>query len=203
MKITPNRAPAAIVLLISFTAPAAQAGVFDLDFESLYQQTDINGFLSASVDLNAFTTLSAGQVDTDPAQPLQMSDTDPFGSGTLFSIAMTPNKAVFAFDTGLVNVTSVSVSGSSNNVDVVVEAFDQTLTSLDKVTSDASWSSTSTLIGDHIARVEILGLETAIMGFRAEFEELSNSNVPVPGSSWLLTAGILSLFGLRRRPPRR
>jgi hypothetical protein len=189
--------PVSAALLIACVGSPVHAGVYDLDLKQLEQQTDASDLLDAVVILNDFMTLSPGSIDTAPAVQLRMTDTHPFTQDFLLSIVLDPNRAVFTFDAARVNVTGISVSGLSNNVPAVISAFDDGANLIDEVTTDSSWSSASRLQGEGIARVEILGLESYMTGFQAEYSALPA--VPLSGTGWLLAAGLGPLLGFRCR----
>ena len=135
-----------------------------------------------TVALNSFTALG-----TDGTLSfLGFNGVDP-------AIAGAGSFALFSFDETIAIVTSVSLSGSSNNTSVTARAFDALDNEVDFAASGNNFTAPIAVsFAQGIARLEVRLLESEVTGI-----ELTYSAVPLPASFLLLLPALASLT-LRR-----
>jgi len=181
MKI--NVLPKALAIAIA-SISSASAATYSVNFESLV------GSYSEPLAVTNFLTISfnGGGVLIEPE--------DLFGNPVASITGFDNIPYSFIFDTSIVDVSSVSVGGISNNVPVTIDGFGSILdTSIDTTNS---WTEISDIsaIGS-ISQIDITLLESSITSFQFEYENVAA--VPVPAAVWLFGSGLIGLVGVARR----
>lgn len=164
----------------------SQAATVSVDFSAL-PLGNINP--GSSVTINSFTSLS-----TDGFVSI---GTPMFGGpGTVIGSA--GSNAIFTFDTSTVAVTSISLTGASNNVPVTITSYDFAGDMLGITMTDNSWTSVATLtnsIPQSYFTVDLL--ESEINSLTITYDPVAA--VPVPAAVWLFGSGLAGLLTVSRR----
>jgi len=172
----------AVSVLLAFSGPAFSVTT------SVALPSSGGLFFTDTLQLNDFTVLST---DGDLG----------FGSildGVSPAIGSAGSRAFFTFDTTLVDVTEVSLSGWSNNVPVDISAFDIEGNLLLMEQTDNSWSNEIILSeAGSIASLEVRLLESEISALSLTYQPVTA--VPLPAAVWLFGSGLMGIAAAVRR----
>jgi len=175
----------------------SHAAIVNINFNSL---TNANIGVGDAYAINAFTTLSTdGYVGIGPG----------IFDSTITAIGAAGSTALFTFDTTLVNVTSITLGGTSNNVPVTVTTFDLNGAQVDTIDTSNSWTELVALSSaSPISYFSVRLLESEISRLSFTYADVASgsggngggvSTVPVPAAVWLFGSGLVGLVGAFRR----
>lgn len=162
---------AALSMLVA--SSAVSAATYTIDFASLPAGAPVN------LDIGGLMSLS-GNV---------FVDANGIGSGFGY--------ADFAFS-DTINVTGISLGGSSNNSPVNVVSFDANGLVLSDFFTSGNWTEQTDLSSTTpIARLTVKLAESTIENFTITYDQVSA--VPVPAAVWLFVSGLIGLVGISRK----
>lgn len=177
---------ASLALTGLFASTLSYGATISIDFNSLVLDSVITP--TTPLELNSFTTLSTTSNELMIFNPM-------FG-GT--NLVIGGEEAIFSFDTSAVAVTSVTLTGDSNNAPVTLTTFDLDGFEQDIFNTDYSWDIAATLSNSSpISSLTVILRESEISSMSITYNPVTT--VPVPAAVWLFGSGLIGLAGIARR----